>query len=379
MKYQPLISIYDLETVKKSTNDVNVRKEIEIRIALFLSEHNIPFASSSHLTELIKKSLELAGCDKNISSKISCARTKATKLVVNVAGRHSKDQLINDLQNKKFSLIIDEATDISSTKNLALAVRYFDNKKIKDSFLALIKVADATALNLYNVIVKFFNENNINYKEMMIGFASDGAANMFGIHHSVSQLFLKDIPDLFLMKCICHSFALCANEACKTLDEEVEQSVRRMHSYFKNSYKRTHELKVFQEFVQVKPNKLLHIAATRWLSLNQVVNQVLQQYNALQLFFTHEHGYNYSIEAGEISKKLNDRKIFLTLQFLEFVLPLFTRLNLEMQAEITKIHVLYSRIETTYKNFLNFFLKPEYFESVSLENVDLENQNNFVD
>lgn len=50
---------------------------------------------------------------------------------------------------------------------------------------------DATGNTLYNHVVEFFNNNEIPYKENMIGFAADSASAMSGEHHSLSSLLKK--------------------------------------------------------------------------------------------------------------------------------------------------------------------------------------------
>ena len=59
----------------------------------------------------------------------------------------------------------------------------------------------------------------------MIGFGADGANSMLGARNSLSTLLKKDMPTLFVMKCICHSFALCASYACGILSKDVEDLV----------------------------------------------------------------------------------------------------------------------------------------------------------
>ena len=185
----------------------------------------------------------------------------------------------------KFSIIVDESTDVSSVKHLVIVVRYFDGKSICDQFLGLVPVADATAQSLYNCVVQFFAHNEIPYKTSLIGFASDGASNMFGVNHSLAMLLAKDVPHLFTMKCICHSFALCASYACATLPRIIEDNCRDVYNYLNNSYKRLQDYKQFQEFLNIKPHKLLQPSHTRWLSPLPVVRRILEQYDALTLFF----------------------------------------------------------------------------------------------
>lgn len=79
----------------------------------------------------------------------------------------------------------------------------------------------------------------------MLGFVADSVSNMFADKNSLSQYLRKDIPNLFLMRCICHSFALCASKVCETLPWAVEDTARDVYNYFNNSYKRLTVLKEF--------------------------------------------------------------------------------------------------------------------------------------
>lgn len=92
-------------------------------MTLFAVEHNISFntLSMDHFSQLIKVFCP----DSKIAEKITCNRTKATKVIENVTGKYSFNQLVSLLQITKFSLIVDESTDISSTKSLALVVRFY--------------------------------------------------------------------------------------------------------------------------------------------------------------------------------------------------------------------------------------------------------------
>ena len=100
----------------------------------------------------------------------------------------------------------------------------------------------------------------------MIGFAADGANTMLAAHNSLSSLLKKDIPPLLIIKCICHSFALCASYACLKLPRSIEDLARDIYSYFHCSPKRVGEFEEFQRFADIKPHKLLHPSQTSWIS-----------------------------------------------------------------------------------------------------------------
>jgi len=78
-------------------------------------------------------------------------------------------EICNILKTTKFSLIIDETTDIFVTKSLVVVVRYFDTTRliIKDRFLTLLEAKFCTAEDLYNSITFFFEANGIPFENMI--------------------------------------------------------------------------------------------------------------------------------------------------------------------------------------------------------------------
>lgn len=276
-------------------------------------------------------------------------------------------------------MIVDESTDKSTTKHLALIARTAVDFNVEDNFLCLIPIVEGTASALHNECKEYFDNENIPYKENMIGFAADGANTMFGSHHSLSTLFANEIPHLFMMKCICHSFHLCASYACKTLPRGIEDFARDVYNYIQNSPKRLGDFKEFQSFLDIKPHKLLHPAQTRWLSLLPVVKRLLEQLPALKLYFQNAVLNDRLLAAQTIHVKSMDPSTELYLNFLDYVLPYFHDINKETQSESPKLYLLYDRTFTTYKTILECFIKPELLQLTEGEknsskdlNLDLE-------
>lgn len=244
----------------KSNNVLNTQiKRAELKIAAFITEHNIAFNSAEHLVKLIKN----ISSEPEVVKNIQCNRTKCTSIVKNVIGQTVFEETIAKLKIYKFSIIVDESTDHSCIKNLAMVARFLENFKINDTFLTLLPIVDGSALALHSTIVNFFDKFEIPYKKNMIGFGADGANVMMGENHSLKTMLTNDVPGLFVLKCTCHSLALCASYACLKLPRGPEDFVRDIHSYMKYSFKRTSEFREFQQFVDAKPHKLLLPAQTR--------------------------------------------------------------------------------------------------------------------
>lgn len=350
-------------------------KEAEIRIAGFLAEHNLPFSLMEHFPDFLRSVCS----DSLIAKKIKCGPTKIKSVITEITGVSERLRIISLMQNNKFSIIVDESTDRACTKNLSIVVRVnCENKSIKDYFLALIPVQDATGAALFDHIINFLEEYNVPYKNNCIGFASDGANNMMGAQNSVMSRMIETIPHIFVMKCICHSFHLCASYACEKLPQEVEKFTRDVHNYFSNSPKRIGDLKLFQEFANISPLKILHPAATRWLSLESVVKRLLSQYNALILYFTDQVSQNI-LQANTIYNLIQKPETKLYLHFLAYVLPFFNRLNRLMQSEAPQIHILYKEVTSTVKNILDCFIQPDVLNSAPIYDIDFKNPRNFLD
>lgn len=371
-KHPPIFEM--IKAVKEEKSEYKI-KDAELKISAFIAEHDLPFKLLDHLPKLISS----VCTDSVVAKKIRCGATKGNKLIKNVIGATNKEEVISDLQCKHFSLIIDEATDISCEKVLCLVVRYLsDDFVVNDNFLTLLTVKDATAQSLYKNIVDFFETNNIPYKDKMIGFASDGANNMMGKNNSVAALLSKDVDGLFLMKCICHSFHLCASYACEKLPDFVEDFARSVFNYFHSSPKRSYEFKEIQEYLELKPYKLLQPSQTRWLSLLNVVTRLLKNFAALKVYFAKAALYDSIQPAAHIHRLLENPLTELYLQFLEFILPLFNDLNREMQSEKPKIHMLYERIKSTYLLLLSYYMNQKYLDSLSETEIQYRDPRNYM-
>ena len=78
----------------------------------------------------------------------------------------------------------------------------------------------------------------------IIRYAADDANIMMGSHNSVQICFEAINLHIFIMKCICHSAAILASNACTKLTE-AEEFVCEVYSYFNYSAK---SLEEFSEF-----------------------------------------------------------------------------------------------------------------------------------
>ncbi|XP_066947073.1 protein FAM200B-like [Macrobrachium rosenbergii] len=291
----------------------------EIKLAGFLSEHNIAFNVTEHLTDLLKDIFP----DSIIVQSISLKRTKATAVVTNVIGESHKKALAKKLQECKFSVMCDESTDIGSVKTSCVVVRFFyvDSLPVESKFWELYDVYNADdpesvergaiGKSLYEGMMKTFKDHNVPIKNM-IGFGADGCSVMMGVNNSVSSHFRSDCPGLTVMK----------------------SNVKVSTSNFNHSV--------------ISNHKVLHPSQTRWLSLVAVVQRLLEQWEALKLFFSEK-----LLATELIISSLHDPFMKVYFMFLDWVLPKFTEFNKFFQSDKAVITVLHDKVSMLFRDLLS--------------------------
>ena len=282
-----------------------------------------------------------------------------------------RNELEAVLRCTSFSIIIDESTDISIKKQLAIVVRFFCEKenKIKSQFFKLLEVAAGDATTLVSCITSLFEKEKIPL-DNMIGYAPDTTNVMFGQHHSVVSLLKDRLPNLMVMKCLCHTAHLCSSHACEKLPRAIETLIRDIYSHFNHSAKRLAEYQTFQHFTDTEPHKILKPAQTRWLSLEQCVLRVLEQWSALEAYFENSVEKDRLVSSQNILSALRNPIFKLYFFFLKYVLPKFTHFNKLFQSEKPNVHFLAKSLTTTYKAFLSCYMSTTYLQSRPINDVD---------
>ena len=101
-------------------------KETDLKLALYVATHSA-VNSVDHLCEI----LEILGRGTKSLEQLKLHRTKCSNLIKHVIAPCFLTELIADIGNMWYSLIIDESTDVSIVKYLFLCIKYFSEKKQK--------------------------------------------------------------------------------------------------------------------------------------------------------------------------------------------------------------------------------------------------------
>jgi ABC-type uncharacterized transport system substrate-binding protein len=94
----------------------------EITLTGFVAEHNVSFSCMSHLVECMKTAFP----DSQIAQKLTLKPTKLSYVLQDGLAYSQRRTIIDICKSQKFSVLLDESTDISVSQILAVVIRYFD-------------------------------------------------------------------------------------------------------------------------------------------------------------------------------------------------------------------------------------------------------------
>lgn len=81
---------------KTNTEEEKQVRSAEIKFAALIAEHNLSIRLSEHLILLLQSALP----DSKILKKVSMGRTKTTKIITNVLGKHQFQKIVDILRKK---------------------------------------------------------------------------------------------------------------------------------------------------------------------------------------------------------------------------------------------------------------------------------------
>jgi hypothetical protein len=305
-------------------------KSMEIKICAFLAEHDLAISISDNLVELLRSLFP----KDDMLKTLTLGKQKATNVIRQVLGFDYLHEVVTTLQSQFFSIIIDETTDLSTIKQLAIIATYFDMNSFESKYhlVDMVEVEDGTARGIYSALRKTFSELQVPMKNI-IGYSSDTTNVMFGEHNSVSQLLKSEVPHVKLVKCSCHLIHLVSSYAALKLPKSLEDLCRDIFAHFHRSSKRQDVYKEFQSFFSAEPVKILSPGQTRWLSLQACVDRILEQFEALRNYFTLVVNEDPTHSNDRIHKSLENKFTLAYLEFLSYQLERFNSFNVMFQSE----------------------------------------------
>ncbi|XP_068239267.1 SCAN domain-containing protein 3-like [Palaemon carinicauda] len=342
----------------KVTDDL---KRAELELALITCCH-CSIRTTDHMGEIIKRNGK-----GSVLEHLRLHRTKCTHIITSVISPSFKAELKKGVQGKKFSLLVDETTDISVEKLLAICIRYFDEDcgKILTAFLGLYPIVHATGEALFKAVKDSMTEYNICLSDC-IGIACDGASVMVGEYNSVWSRIKEVSPNCILNKCVCHSLALCVQKSFEKLPANLGFLLADIPGWFSNStvrrqayktlFESMHEPEEEEEEVS-KSIKNTHMpflktSSTRWLVRGRVIKRLIENWNELRCYFSiamQEGTQDVRYRARILHEMLCDEINYLYLIFLSPIVSEFEKINAFFQSTNSDPEMMTKELDLHYR------------------------------
>uniref|UniRef100_UPI00358FFCAA protein FAM200C-like n=1 Tax=Myxine glutinosa TaxID=7769 RepID=UPI00358FFCAA len=183
----------------------------------------------------------------------------------------------------RFSLQLDESTDVASCSQLLVFARYLAGFAVKEEFLFCSPLKTTTkSVDIMNIMNHFMEENGIEWTKLG-SLCTDGALVMMGKRSGFVALVKDKCPDVIVTHCVLHRHTLAA----KTLPNELGDVMAIVVTAVNFIRARALNHRLFQvvcEDIGAAYTHLLYYTEVRWLSQGQILNRVLQLRQEIEIF-----------------------------------------------------------------------------------------------
>ena len=198
-----------------------------------------------------------------------------------------------------YSILVDESTDKTMEQHLIVYITYLmdgGRGSCMTKFIQLLKIKNSTAQSMYEALSGLLSEMKLS-KHKMVGFGSDGASSMRGIHEGLAAKLLRDVPHLLCIHCVAHREALAITDASNYFPEfsYIDKLANKIYSWLGKSAKRHGEFKSLLDLFQIDRLQVLQIHQIRWLSRGQVMSRLVKIMPALLQEWKHDDRKMYEM------------------------------------------------------------------------------------
>lgn len=279
---------------------------------------------------------------------------------------------------------VDESTDCSKNKGLAINVRFVDPDTcyVQCRFLDMVpvfekgQVAKATAERLFQCIVQSFADCEIPIGNIF-ACCFDGCSTMTGEQSGLKARLKEAIPGIVCIQCPAHSTHLCASHAAS---DEVPQEIMVLNTNIYgmlNSSHKLHDYALLQEMLEIPMHKILKTSSTRWLALEANCDRVIEQFPGL-IEFSKDLAEKKDTNAKQVYALLTavDTKCYFLM--MKHVLSELNALNRLYQRCDVILHKVGREVEKRFKNIVSVFMNRTYVLETPASEIDIYDESKYL-
>jgi len=235
-----------------------------------------------------------------------------------------------------FSVIADEARDVSRSEQMSICIRYLLGDKLCERFLEFVNMAAFDAQSLCDAIVHSLQAREFQLTKC-VAQCYDGASVMSGKHAGVQQLFReRSGSPCFYVHCHAHRLNLVLVDCCKDISilSSVIGLMEAVYCFLTASVQRHAAFKQIQADDGLVPLELPMQSDTRWVCKHRAAKVFVSRFRCI-LATLHNLGVSGSprerAEAKGLVAQLSSFETLFVLHLLDRILPLVNSLSTFLQ------------------------------------------------
>ena len=293
---------------KKSFNTKEEKKDY-LKFLIFCQKQNFSFQQISSLGKFLH---EMAREKRLRFFEESTFHREEISSVARCFGKCILKNLENDLKNSPYSFTIDSST-VSRRNISALKVKYlkedFDEQGIRRTTMQNRTIGikylkhSTTAKTMYDITNEKLLGLSEEIKSNLVGYVHDHASNLSGIYNGLGALLKSNLKQQIMdLKDPCHSINLTLYQSIEILPSQIIKFIKKVHNHF-ISPQRVAYLHNVQLNNNMKVLSPIHYVKTRWLTLGQSLDRLIELWESLKLYMnlkpkfqgvTNAHYHNFS-------------------------------------------------------------------------------------
>ncbi|XP_071138617.1 zinc finger protein 862-like [Mytilus edulis] len=154
--------------------------------------------------------------------------------------------------SQSYGVMIDEYTDISGRKHLALVGKYIHLGSSRLSFLQDIQIPNGTADTIYSSIKSYLNDKAGLKLHKLTSFASDGPTVMLGKKNGVATQLKRENESVVTVHCMNHRLQLAVSKTFTTFRkiEKTDELLKGLFKYYHYSTVKSGSLDALQTLLR---------------------------------------------------------------------------------------------------------------------------------
>lgn len=342
--------------------------EAEAIFVMSVVSKSIPYSWADTATDMYKRMFP----DSDIAKNFSCGRTKLSYIVSDGLGPHFKSKIIAELcrPNVFFSLMIDETPKPEQrVQQLDVLIRYFSEsqKQVVVEHLQSFNLGRATGDIIAGCVEDALAELPT---QGLLCFFSDGPNVMKSVKAKLKRNVNPNLVDIG--ECNLHKVHNAFAKGLDVFCSDVEELVRDVYYYFKHAV-RAEGLKEHQKTLGIAPHVFLRHVSNRWLTLQDSLSRVQEQFMALQSFFSEKdvtvQRSDAQTQHNRLASAFSSKTLYAKILFLKNAAELFVGFQKLFQRQEPLLHILHSELLALVLRVLSRVLRSEAFCEKSAEDL----------